>query len=212
MASISTSTFRPFRWTGATASRRSIDLPGGRARRSQLLRNAGVEAAARAELRSKNSDTGAVAKLVNLVEQVDDIEAHGHRLGVRRPLEFPRYSGIDDHVRRVVIFVGKARAQPAPVNQIRREQVALPAIRGAGRGGHELHVVGVVPMSEEKGVFIGVEKVLVRFGADGLGYVVGEVRVSLEAAAGIFELEFAALAVAARPIELGQHHGLAELG
>ena len=41
----------------------------------EALRQPGEESAARAELRGADADPGAVADLVDLVEQVDDVEA-----------------------------------------------------------------------------------------------------------------------------------------
>src|ERR1700756_3838773 len=45
---------------------------------SEALRQPGEERAARAELRRKDAEPGAAAYLVDLVEQVDDVEAKFH--------------------------------------------------------------------------------------------------------------------------------------
>jgi hypothetical protein len=66
------------------------------------LRNTHEEAAPRAVLRRKDADAGAVAKLINLVEQIDDVEPHGERLGVRRPFEIVCHADIDHGVGRGV--------------------------------------------------------------------------------------------------------------
>src|SRR5208282_3379079 len=81
----------------------------------------------------------------------------------------------------------------------------------AGRTGHELHVIGVVPIGEKIAVGRGIKNILVRFGTDGSGDVVGEIAIGAEVAVFIFELEFAAFAIAPRPVELRQHHSLTEL-
>src|SRR5580704_1475918 len=51
---------------------RRLTVPLACGQSLQLLRNAGVIAAARAVLRGEDTDAAAVAQLVNLVEQVDD--------------------------------------------------------------------------------------------------------------------------------------------
>ena len=105
--------------------RRSASLRAGR---SQLLRNADIIAAARAVLRREHADAGAVAQLVDLVEQVDDVEAHGQRLVVRRPSEIVRNAGIDHRIGRGVQRIGHeavgqiAGAQPAAVDHVGAEQ------------------------------------------------------------------------------------------
>ena len=50
-------------------------------RSSDFLRQAYKIAAARAELRSEHADAAAVADLVDLVEEIDDVETHRERLG-----------------------------------------------------------------------------------------------------------------------------------
>src|ERR1700722_18744957 len=53
-------------------------------RPSQLLRYAEIKAAARPVLRREHADAAAVTELVDLVEQIDNVEPHGERLGARR--------------------------------------------------------------------------------------------------------------------------------
>ena len=50
-------------------------------RSSDFLRQAYKIAAARAELRSEHADAAAVADLVDLVEEIDDVETHREWLG-----------------------------------------------------------------------------------------------------------------------------------
>ena len=58
---------------------------------SELLRDAGIDAAARAVLRGEDADAGAVADLVDGVEQVDDVEAQRCRLVRSDDVEVVRF-------------------------------------------------------------------------------------------------------------------------
>ena len=60
----------------------------------KLLRHAEVIAAARPKLRGEHADTGSASDLIDRIEQIDDVEAHGDRLAVRHG-KFVRYAGID---------------------------------------------------------------------------------------------------------------------
>ena len=88
---------------------------------SKLLRNARKETSARAELWSKDPDTGAVAKLVDLVEQVYYVKPQRDRLEVGRPPNLLCYSRIHCNVWRCVILVGKAGALAASIIQVSGE-------------------------------------------------------------------------------------------
>src|ERR1700728_4399970 len=75
-------------------------------RASQFLRKSDKITAARAELRGEHADAGAVAQFVNLVEQVDDVEAHGEEFVVRRPLEVVRHARVHHGIGRRVQGIG----------------------------------------------------------------------------------------------------------
>ena len=55
---------------------------------SKLLGQADEKAAPGAILRGEDADAGAIAKLIDLIEQVHCVEPHSQRLLVRRQLEF----------------------------------------------------------------------------------------------------------------------------
>ena len=52
---------------------------GRRSGRSELLRQAGEEAAPGTELRGEDADAGAVADLIDLVEEIDHVETGDER-------------------------------------------------------------------------------------------------------------------------------------
>ena len=63
---------------------RNADFMGGRSvwitTLSRTLRQTGQECVSRAELRGKDAEPGAYADLVDLIEQIDDVEAEFHAL------------------------------------------------------------------------------------------------------------------------------------
>jgi hypothetical protein len=68
-----------------------------------------------------------------------------------------------------------------------------------------------VVVIEEIVVGGGIEKVLIRYRIGSFGYVVREIRIGLKISIVIFDLEFRAFTVSARPIELREDDGLAKL-
>ena len=113
------------------------------------------------ELRREHAYAATAPDLVDGVEQVDDVETNGHRLGVVRQQEFALDADIDLGVGRHRVDIGVTAAQAAAVDRVgaqldsspRRPVVAKcfrcggdPAaelIDGARRGGHELVVIGI---------------------------------------------------------------------
>jgi hypothetical protein len=140
------------------------------ARNLELLRDAQEVAAARAELRREHADAGAASDLIDSIEQVDDVETHGHRLGIVRQEKFAPNADIELRIRRHRRDIGITAAQTAPVDHIsgkfssapgwrrpRTSQCAAeclvgirgPAaelIQGASRGGDKLIVVSEDPV------------------------------------------------------------------
>src|ERR1700760_2329197 len=125
-------------------SARGCDPGADAVRPSQLLRDAEIEAAARSELRRKHADAGAVADLVDGVEQIDDVESQGGRLGGRYPIEVVRRAeialGVGRHGAAVRNAIGAIGAQAAAIDRIDRELGAIPQIRSADRRAEQLGV------------------------------------------------------------------------
>jgi len=78
-----------------------------RCARPKLLRQAEVEAPARPVLRREHADAGAVADGVAHIEQIDNVEAQGHRLPAGN-IVFPRDAGVDLRVGRIVVGILEA--------------------------------------------------------------------------------------------------------
>src|SRR6202021_2550545 len=122
---------------------------------SYLFREAEEEAAARSELRREHAYAGPVPDLVDGVEQVDDVETNGHRLGIVRQQEFALDADIDLGVGRHRADIGVTVAQaaavdhvgaqlgPAPCHFPQNRWPAAELIDGTGRGGNELVVIGI---------------------------------------------------------------------
>jgi glutamine amidotransferase PdxT len=96
--------------------------------RSQLLRQAEIVTTARAVLRREHADAGTCAQLVDLVKQIDNIEPRGERLVAWCELEVVRNAQIDQCLGCGMVFIGKAGAQAAAINQIGGEQRVIPAV------------------------------------------------------------------------------------
>src|SRR5262249_28031834 len=79
---------------------------GSLLRSPELLRDAHVVAAPRSELRSKHTNAGAAADLVDLVGQVDDVEPDRIRQSVPTVGELMRQAEIDLVIGRDVVAVG----------------------------------------------------------------------------------------------------------
>ena len=94
-----------------------IDHPRSPPRQSQLLRNAGIKAATCAILWSKYADAAAVAQLVKVVEQIDDVETERHRLKLRRPLDVARDAEIDHGIGRVAVRIGATPSDRSPARR-----------------------------------------------------------------------------------------------
>src|ERR1700733_7507334 len=95
-------------------------------RSSDFLRQAYKITPARAELRSEHADAAAVADLVNLVEEIDDVEAHRERLGARRSENTVCDPEIDGRTGFIDRGVGKAGRQAAAVFEASRKHRLIP--------------------------------------------------------------------------------------
>src|ERR1700684_2583467 len=97
-------------------------------RSSDFLRQAYKITAARAELRSEHTDAAAVADLVDLVEEIDDVEAHGERLGARRGENIVCDPEIDGRIGFIERGVGKPGRQAAAVFEAGRKHRLIPLV------------------------------------------------------------------------------------
>src|SRR6516162_8413409 len=143
------------------------------AHNSELLRQADKDSTARPELWREHADAAAIAEFVDLIEQVDGVEPDCERLVFRRELEFARNADVHRGVRGHMIDIGEARAQTAAVKHRRAEQRSVPAVARPCGSGHELHVIGIMVVREEIGVFSRIEEILARYRVDGSSDVIG---------------------------------------
>ena len=179
-----------------------------------------------------------VPDLVDGVEQVDDVETNGHRLGVVRQQEFALDADIDLGVGRHRADIGVTVAQAAAVDRVGAQLDSAPRwpvvakcfrcggnpaaelIDGARRGGNELVVIGIDKVrlkvrklgqaAEIRKRRRAVEQILVRHrvARSLLGH--SDVAIGLEVATVVLGVEFDAFVVAAGIVEGAQHQGLAE--
>src|SRR5260221_4221261 len=111
----------------------------------ERLRHAREERATRAELRRAHADSGAVAQLVGLVEQVDHREPE---------IDFPESGKVERldqpqvhvGVPRQVLGVGKAFAQSASIEPVDAQRRAAPLVREPARDRDALVVIEVHPV------------------------------------------------------------------
>ena len=118
------------------------------------MREADQKLAARPELGCKDTDSGAVPDLVDLIEQVDDVEAYGRGL-LCAPRELMRQPEIDLSVRRHVVRIGKSAAQAAAIDHVGAKAGSLPEVGQPARRGNSLRVVGVNVVVGNEGQFVG---------------------------------------------------------
>ena len=87
----------------------------------KTLRNPREDRAPLRELRRGDADPRAISQLIFAVGEIDDVEAR-HHLAQALSHEIMLDAGIDLHVIRLALGVGKARSQPRARDQIGREQ------------------------------------------------------------------------------------------
>src|SRR5207302_3396485 len=85
--------------------------------RADFLFDAEEKAAARTVLRREYADAAAVSDLIDRIENVHDVEAHGHRLIIRH-IEIARQANIELRIGRQRIDIGVPSAQPRAVGHI----------------------------------------------------------------------------------------------
>src|SRR3954453_11229563 len=96
----------------AGSSRRTVWLNSAA---SKPLRQTTEETTAWTILRGEDADARSVTKLIDVIEDVDRVKAHGRRLHPR-DRHFRRDTGIDLRVRRHMPGIGKTRAQTATID------------------------------------------------------------------------------------------------
>ena len=87
----------------------------------ELLRYAGKEAAARAVLRREHADAAAAPDEIDGVEQIDDVEAHRHRLWIIWQQKLARHPDIELSIGRHRRDIGVAAAQSAAIDHVAGE-------------------------------------------------------------------------------------------
>src|SRR4029077_8831041 len=101
------------------------DVAAGIWLRAYFLLYAEKETAARTVLRGEHADATAVSDLIDRIENVHDVEAHGHRLMIRH-IEIARQADIELGVRRQRIDIGVAGAQSRTIDHVGREGRPVP--------------------------------------------------------------------------------------
>ena len=99
-------------------------------------------------MRREHAYAGAISDLIDRVENVHDVKAHGYRLMIRH-IEITRDPDIELRIRRQGIDIGVAGAQPRAIDHIGRKGRAVPFVRQTRRAGYVLIVIGVDPVRRQ---------------------------------------------------------------
>src|SRR5205823_9713934 len=126
---------------------------------SKIVGDRAVETAALAELRRANADAAAVAQLVDLIEQVDDIEPDFDDPDFWN-CEDTLKRGVDSFIWMTFFRVGETSAQAVPVEKINSRFPVAPSVRETGRRSHALVVIEEDPVLANVSQLVGVEQVL----------------------------------------------------
>jgi hypothetical protein len=93
---------------------------------SELFSHAEEETLARSILRCEHANAGAISELIDRIEEVDDIETHGHWFRIVGQQKLARNPNIDLGIKRFMVDIGVAAAQPAAENHVGTEFYSAP--------------------------------------------------------------------------------------
>src|SRR5437660_5371818 len=167
---------------------------------SEIVSDRAVETATLAKLRRAHTDAAAVAQLVDLVEQIDNIEAD-LKIADSGNLQIPLKRQINGCVIGHAFGVGEASPKPSSVEKISRRFPVVPSVGSAGCGGPSLVVIEKHPVFVDEGKLIWIKQKLRRAHVDAARPFPTHISIGRERTMVVVRGEFTAVNPAAIVIE-----------